>query len=194
MNWTIKEPPRDQHGKLNEFLERHIIGFDAANAQILEQVGRRQADPLLPVNMAGVSYPSIWQAAYLFDVSLSGVISSTVAYEMVVDVVNTTGNIEHARGFARERRVISGIAVSEGARGQGIGKALLRANETVAKRQGASVVVGFMADVNGSPRFYRSAGYSVMPHNKPLPMHIGKFGLNEVHDGDLNGHWFYKEI
>ena len=194
MNWTIKEPPRDDHGKLNEFLETHIKGFDARTAHILEQLGRKQADPLLPLNMVGAPYPSIWQAAYLFDVSLAGVINSSVAYEMVVDVVNTTGNIEHARGFARERRVISGIAVSEGARGRGIGKALLQANETAAKRQGASVVVGFMADVNGSPHVYRSAGYTVMPHNKPLPMHIGKFGLNEVHDGDLNGHWFYKEI
>ena len=194
MNWIIKEPLRDQHSKLNEFLESNIIGFNAITAHILEKTGQQQAEPLLPVNMAGVPYPSIWQAAYIDGDTLAGVINSSVGYEMAIDVASTTGNIEYARGFARERRVISGIAVSQDARGQGIGKALLRENETAAKRQGASVIVGFMADANGSPRVYRSAGYTVMPHNKPLPMHVGKFGLNEVHDGDLSGHWFYKEI
>lgn len=193
MNWTIREPSQDQHGELNEFLESNINGFNAVTAQILQQTGQQQAEPILPRNMVGVPYPSIWQAAYFEDNTLAGVINSTVPYEMAIDAANIIG-IQHGRGFARERRIISGIAVSEDARGRGIGKALLQANETAANRQGASVIVGFMDDANGSPQFYRSAGYTVMPHNEPLPKRAGNFGLNERHDSGLNGYWFYKEI
>lgn len=79
-------------------------------------------------------------------------------------------------------------------RGCGLWKALLQANEEAAKGQGASVVVGFMDDANGSPQVYRSAGYTVMPHNKPLPSDVGEYGFNESQDPYLFGHWFYKEI
>lgn len=193
MNWTIKEPSQDQHGKLNEFLESNITGFDAVTAQILARVGQQQAEPILPRSMVGIPYSSIWRVANFDNNTLAGVINSSVPYEMAIDAANII-SIHHGRGFARERRIISGIAVQKDARGRGIGKALLQENETAAKRQGASVVVGFMDDANGSPQFYRSAGYTVMPHNEPLPKSIGNFGLNERHDSGLNGHWFYKEI
>lgn len=51
-----------------------------------------------------------------------------------------------------------------------------------------------MDDANGSPQVYRSAGYTVMPHNKPLPSDVGEYGFNESQDPYLFGHWFYKEI
>lgn len=107
-------------------------------------------------------YPSIWRVAYVHGVTLAGAINSTAPYEMTIDIANT-GRDDYARGFAKERWVISGIAVRADVRGRGIGKALLRANEITTKQQGAGVIVGFKDDANGSPLVYKSPDTPLCP-------------------------------
>lgn len=189
--WAIVEPENEQHDRINNFLADNIIGYSANGVVNAEQFYRRQAAPLLPTNMAGVPYERIWRAAYDDQGYLLGAITTSLPYEMAIELGQ--GNMTYARGFLRARRVIEGLAVREDVRGQGLGKALLQENESAAKRQKATLLVGFMDDANGSPVVYKSAGYSVVAHNRPLPP-VGEFGLNERHPDYLNGHWFYKVI
>ncbi|WP_104056324.1 MULTISPECIES: N-acetyltransferase [unclassified Arthrobacter] len=192
MKWTITSPPSEKYNDLNKFLEDNIIGFSADNARYDTEVAGKRVASLLPRNVAGIPYQGIWRVAYDENGTLAGVINSSMPFSMAFEL-GTSGYAVYAKGFLKERRVISGLAVREEMRGRGVGKLLLQANEAAAKQQKASLIVGFMDDRNGSPQVYKSAGYVIVPHNQPLP-NVGKFGLNEAHAAYLNGHWFYKKI
>jgi GNAT superfamily N-acetyltransferase len=189
MTWIIKTPPEHRHQWINKFFERNIAGFSARNAEYEENVIRAQTTNYLPKDSSGVFFPTIWLAAYQDNV-IVGAINTAVSYPLVLEVAAKQGPA-YAHGVAQERRVLAGLAVREDMRGQGIGRALIEANESAAKAQGVSVLVGFFDEGNHSPSVYTSTGYSLTPRNAPLPR-LGKFPIRERHPAYLKGQWFYK--
>lgn len=190
MAWIIRRPAEHQLRNINKFFERHITGFTARNAEKHEQL-RARAGRFLPTDENGTVLPSTWLAAYEGK-ELVGAINAHPAYEHVLRAMEYNFE-DQARGLARSRRTISGLAVREDMRRQGIAKALIEGAEVEAMAQGASLVAGFMDEENGPPAFYEANGYTAMPRNKPLP-YVGEFPIREVHPPEVNGQWFYKEL
>lgn len=191
MAWIIRRPAEYQHRSVNKFLERHIVGFNAQDAERQEAQQRARAGRFLATDENGTVFPSTWLAAYEGK-ELVGAINVTMPYEHVLQAVEY-GLDDHARGLARVRRTLCGLAVREDMRRQGIANALIQEAEAISKAEGASLLAGFMDEENGNPAFYESCGYTTMPRNKPLP-YVGEFPIREVHPQGINGHWFYKEI
>jgi GNAT superfamily N-acetyltransferase len=191
MAWTIRQPAEHQLRSVNKFFERHIVGFDTKSAEHEETLLRARAGRFLATDENGVVLPSIWLAAYEGK-ELVGAVNVVMPYPHVLTAAGH-GFEDLARGLARARRTVCGLAVREDMRRQGIANALIQGAEAEAKAQSASLLAGFMDEKNGAPAFYEANGYTTMPRNKPLP-YVGEFPIREAHPQELNGQWFYKEI
>lgn len=191
--WTIKIPAEHQLNQLRKLFQQAIEGVSAKRAEHDESRRRQEAYDYLPKDEAGLAFPPIWLGAYNESKRLVGALYMHVPYEEIHEIAHDYGGTELARGVGKVRRTLASIAVVKEVRRTGLGTALLRAGESQAKQQGAIWVTGFMDERNGTPDFYASNGYTVLPRNTAPPK-LEPFGIHEKHPGYVNGQWFYKKL
>ncbi|WP_270411792.1 GNAT family N-acetyltransferase [Microbacterium maritypicum] len=178
--------------RIYKLAESCVSGFSAGRAASSERHERRRITRLLPVDSDGLIAGTRHIGAFRDGKLIAGAFVHPIYLEAIDRISNGVAE-ETIRLMLASRRTLSGLAVLPEFRRKGIASRLVERAISIARRDGARWLTGFMDEKNGTPDFYRNLGFRVGERNRPLPP-LAPANIREAHPRYVNGWWFHMDL